>query len=189
MIPKRIIRFLYECFKYGLISNEILALFNKKIFHFDNFDKEDPNLLKCLYLFVSNFPYIFNSLSNENRDLYLDKLNEANTLLKNNLIKTKTSQYRNKGDFDYLENMTENFILAGKENKINSDLILDLSELENSDNEWKMPQEDLDEEYLRNLNNLHTSLSHVFENDLSDKLNLEVKIIIFSVFLFFHSEK
>lgn len=179
MIPKRIIRFLYECYKYGLISKEILENFSTKIFNFDNYSKDDPNLIKIIYLFVSNFPYIFNSLSNEDKEIYLSKLNDANSLLKNNPLKTKTNQYRNKGDFDYLENMIENFILASKENKLNSELILDLSGLENSDDEWKMPQEEQDEEYLRNLNNLQISLNHVFESDLSDKLNLEVSKIIY----------
>ncbi len=175
MIPKRIIRFLYECFHYGLISKEILEKFNNKIFAFETYASEDPNLLKCIYLFVSNFPYIVNSLSKEDKESHIKKITEANNLLKNNLLKSKTNQYRNKGDLDYLENMTQNYLLAAKENKLNSDLILDLSGLDDKDCEWKMPLEEQDEEYVRNLNNLHVSLSHVFESDVAGKLNLEVK--------------
>jgi hypothetical protein len=178
MIAKRIIRFLYECFKYGLINKEILEKINSKIFNFDNYSKEDPNLLKCLYLFVANFPFIFNSLNCENRELYLNKLNTASILLKTNPLKLKTNQCRNRGDFDYLENMTENFLLAAKANKLDSNLILDLTNLDNSNNEWKKPEKDQDEEFLRNLSNLHASLAHVFESDLTDKLNLEVLIIL-----------
>jgi len=188
MIPKRIIRFLYECFKYGLISQEILAKLNSKIFEFDKYAKEDANLLKCFYLFLSNVPYIFNSLIGEIREKFINKLIEVNNLLRNNPLKSKTDQYRNKGDFDYLENMSETYLAAAKENKLSSDFILEFSDLGNKDFEGKMALEDLqDEENIRNLNNLHMSLNHVFESDLVEKLNLEVKFfLIFKFFIYFN---
>lgn len=175
MIPKRIVRFLFECFKYGLISKEILEKINKNLFSFDNYSKEDPNLVKCIYLFVSNLPYIYNSLISENKEAYLNKLNTANNILKSNPIKLKTIQYKNKGVIDYLEKMIDCLLTAIKENKLNSDFILDLNDLENGDNEWKKHENDQDEEYIRNLGNLHASLAHVFESELTNKLNIEVK--------------
>jgi len=173
MIPKRIIRFFYECFKYELLNKQLIEKIEDKYFDFDNFDKHDINMIKNIYLFVSNFPYVFNIINSEEKEKYLNKINKAKDLLKNNFSKSKIDQYKNKGDFNYLENMIENYIDFAKENKFNSELILDLSEINISDNSEKESEEE--KEYRRNLGNLHNFLNHTFENEMPDKINLEVK--------------
>ncbi len=176
MVPKRIIRFLYECFKYELLNRDIIDKVENKYFNFNNFEKDDKYFTKIIYLFVSNFPYIYDNVNSEDKEKYLNKLIEAKNLFKNNFSRIKLDQYKNKGDYDYLEIMIENYIESAKENKLDSYLMLDLDKIDFSENNEK-DQED-ENEYKRNLGNLHTSLKHAFERNLPDKINLLVKFKI-----------
>lgn len=182
MIPKRIIRFIYESYKYGLINKEILEKFDKRIFNFNENENDDIYQFNLAYLFTSNFPYIYNSLSSECKEEYLMKLINAKNLIKNNISKSQMEKYRNKGDFYHLEIMVENYIALANENKLHSDLILDIKDIISSEEELENFDDKEDGEFTRNLNNLYASLNHIFDSDMPQVLILNVIKSFFSNF-------
>ena len=86
--------------------------------------------------------------------------------------------------------MIRDLILLSKENKIKSDLILDLNLLHKDE---KVEASDLafenkdknDLEENKKLESLHLSLLKIFQNNSINKLNLEVKIILLNKIIYY----
>lgn len=148
-------------------------------------------LRNLVYLFTSNVPYLFNSLSEqEERDEILNKLGKAKSMIKKNLEKINPTWnvYRNKGDYNYLDNMIDTFLKLGKENKINSEFLFDLKDFETIDDQ---PQDNENKEaeasdLENNLSYLHSCILEVFKDNLSNKINLQVNDFIYKIFVFIH---
>jgi len=182
MIPKRIIRFIFESYKYGLINKEIFEKFDKRIFNFNEFENDDIYQLNLAYLFTTNFPYIYNSLSLEFKEEYFMKLISVKNLIKNNISKSRMEKYKNKGDLNHLETMVEKYIESANENKLKSDLMIDLKDIFASEEDLENFDDKEESEFTRNLNNLHASLNHIFESDMPQALILNVINSIFVIF-------
>ncbi len=107
---------------------------NESILNFSNYENDGSSLIKIIYIFSINFPYIYTTLENkDDKDAYLNKLEIAKKALKKKNNENSLSNFsKNYGDFDYLTNLIDTFLSAGKENKIKSDFIMDLNYLESN---------------------------------------------------------